>query len=232
MMKKTIAIALVLASACAALAEGLDIQKLAQDTQRYRHDKSQVDMIWWIPSEYWQAAFKANPVITPEQQTEFIRVVDDYLVLCVLEGTIGPFGGISGTAKEQLLAKTSAVVDGHTLKPLADEELSNDARNFFQMMKPMFANMMGQIGQGMEFVVFKGKNEEGRKYVNPVQKGFLTVRLGDKEFKYRLPLGCFLPPKYDPKTGEEFPGNYIYSPFTGTELQTTKPNKTNGGDGK
>lgn len=231
-MKRVIATVLMLTLACMAMAEGLDIQKLAQDTQRFRQDKSQMDMIWWIPSEYWQAVFKANPVNTPEQQAEFIRVVDEYLVLSVLEGTIGPFGGISGTPKEQLIAKTYVLADGHKLKPLAEAELSNDARNFFQMMKPMIANMLGQMGQGMEFVVFKGKDAKGQKYIRPDEKGFLTVFLGSKEFKYRLPLGCFLPPKYDPDTGEEFPGDYVFSPFTGTKLQMTKPNKTSGGDGK
>ena len=231
-MKTTLAITLMLTLACIARADGVDMQKLVQDTQRFRQDKSRMDMVWWIPSEYWQEAFKANPVITPEQQTAVIRVVDDYLVLSVLEGNFGPFGGIVATPKEQLVAKTHVLANGHKLTPLAEAELSNDARNLFQVMKPMFANMLGQMGQGMEFLVFRAKNAEGERYVRPDEKGHLMVFVGSKEFKYRLPLGCFLPPKYDPETGEAFPGDYVYSPFTGTKLQATKPNRASGRDGR
>jgi hypothetical protein len=42
--------------------------------------------------------------------------------------------------------------------------------------------------------------------------------IGPKIFRYRLPLGSFLDPAVDVKTGETFPGNYHFNPFTGSPL--------------
>ena len=49
------------------------------------------------------------------------------------------------------------------------------------------------------------------------------MTLGDATYRWRLPLGSLLPPRYDAKTGEKFSGNYLYSPFTGKELTTKAP---------
>ena len=49
------------------------------------------------------------------------------------------------------------------------------------------------------------------------------VRLGKKKYDYRLPLGSVLAPRYDPDTGEQFPGNYFFNPYTGTKLVLSKP---------
>ena len=41
--------------------------------------------------------------------------------------------------------------------------------------------------------------------------------------RYRLPLGSLFPPAVDPKTGESFPGNYHFNPFTGDKLTPSAP---------
>ena len=51
----------------------------------------------------------------------------------------------------------------------------------------------------------------------------LEVTVAEKVFRYRLPLGSVLPPRFDPNTEETFPGNYNYSPFTGAKLTTHLP---------
>lgn len=222
-MKRLLVLLLLLFASSTVRAEGIDIQKLAQDTQRFHQDKRNLDMVWWIPNEYWENTFKASPTLTAEKQKEFITVVDDYIIFAVLEGKIGMVGGMTATSRENLLPKITVDVKGKTLTPLLDDELSDDLQNLLDLMKPMFANMLGQVGQGMEFVVFEGKDEKGVRYADPLADGFLTLNLSKKEFKWRLPLGCFMPPKYDPATAEDFPGNYNFSPYTGAKLVTEKP---------
>jgi hypothetical protein len=185
-----------------------------------RQSESQMDLIWWIPNEFWEHSFKSNPGITLEQQKEFIEIVDQYTIFCVLEGHIGAFGGITGTSKSELMSKTSVVISGEKFLPLKESELSPDARSFLAMMKPMFASMLGQMGESMEFIVFKGNNEAGAQALNPHSEGSFTFNLGNKEFSWRLPLASLLPPKFDPDSDEKFPGNYIYSPYTGKKLIT------------
>jgi hypothetical protein len=42
--------------------------------------------------------------------------------------------------------------------------------------------------------------------------------LYDQTYRWRTPLGSLLPVKVDAKTGEEFPGNYSFNPYTGEKL--------------
>ena len=169
-------------------------------------------------------SFKVNKSLTPEKQKEFMDVLEKYMVFNVMEGTIGTFGSVTTTPKEELQLKTTVLVQGQTLTPLSEMELSDDMRTFLQAMKPVFANMLGKLGQGMEFIVFKAKNAKGERYADPRKEGLLVLKLADKEYRWRLPLGSLLPAKYDPKTREEFPGNYEYNPFTGMKLLTVKTN--------
>ena len=90
-------------------------------------------------------------------------------------------------------------------------------------MKPIFSNVVGAMGQNTWFVLFPSKARDGHLIANPITQGTFTVLLTEREFKYSLPLGSFLPPMYDSTSGEKFPGNYNYNPITGTKLVPTKP---------
>ena len=141
------------------------------------------------------------------------------MVVCVVDAKISPFGSVIPTPRDKILDKLALFIgQGESMKPLSDSEISGDAKNLFAMMKPIMANMFGQFGQGMEFICFNGVDSKGKKLLDPKQEGSFSLIFTDTTYKWRLPLGSLLPPKYDPQTGEEFPGNYNYNPFTGKKL--------------
>jgi hypothetical protein len=74
------------------------------------------------------------------------------------------------------------------------------------------------MGQNMHFILFPAKDNKGKAIADATKEGSFKVIVGSEEFNFHLPLGSVMSPKYDPKTGEKFPGNYKYNPFTGTEL--------------
>jgi hypothetical protein len=78
--------------------------------------------------------------------------------------------------------------------------------------------MMGAMGQHLEILVFPSVDKAGHPIADPKSDGSLTVHLGNIALHYRLPLGSILPPSVDPKTGESFPGNYHFNPYTGDKL--------------
>jgi len=63
----------------------------------------------------------------------------------------------------------------------------------------------------------------GQPIADPKRDGSLTVHLNDIALRYRLPLGSVLPPSLDLKTGESFPGNYHFNPYTGGKLVPRPP---------
>jgi hypothetical protein len=54
--------------------------------------------------------------------------------------------------------------------------------------------------------------------IEPKQTGTFAIEYRGKSHKWRLPLVALLPPMVDAKSGEEFPGNYLFNPFTGEKL--------------
>jgi hypothetical protein len=118
------------------------------------------------------------------------------------------------------LVNEVTIEDSHgiTYRPLAPESVAEEIRNLIQMMRPLLSNMMGALGQHMEFLVFPSTDKAGHRITDPKSDGSLTVHLGDVALRYRLPLGSLLPPSLDLKTGESFPGSYHFNPYTGGKL--------------
>ncbi len=204
-----------------AQAQDIDLQALVRETQITRQASQGLDLVWWIPSDYWVESLRKS-ALTPKQQQDLVAAVDDYILVAALQGTIGTLGVMSSISKEELEKETTLVIGKTSLSPIPEGDLSPGARNFIQMMKPLLANMMGAMGQGMHFIAFKGKDAEGKHLVDPKAKGRIVVKMGAKEFPFRLPLGSLLPPKIDTDSGEHFPGNYDYNPFTGKKLIASK----------
>jgi hypothetical protein len=182
-------------------------------------------MIWWIPDEFWEQTLKDNPTVPAAGRKELLLIVSQYLVFAVVEGTIDPLGEFNAESREALVGKMSIKVGEKELQPLDEDDLTFAAKNFFQTMKPLLGRTVGKIGQSMEFIVFEGRDRQDQRYADPLKKGQLITKFGPKEFKWRLPLGSLLPPKYDAATGEQFPGNFDFSPYTGAKLSIDKPAK-------
>ena len=64
------------------------------------------------------------------------------------------------------------------------------------MMKPIFVNMLGPMGQNMHFFLFPAKDKSGNLIADAKNEGSFTVKLADRPFKWRLPLGSILPRRF------------------------------------
>jgi hypothetical protein len=205
--------------------ERIDLRALVRETQITSNAANERTMVWWLPEQFWQASLRQGK-LTGDQVDEFLKVVRRYTLIAVVDGRVGPFGGMSFNPEEAVRANvTLKDATGVNYAPLGESSIDPDMKNLIQAMKPIAANMLGPIGQNMHFVLFPAKSDDGRLVADAASNGTLWVNVGGKEFRYRLPLGSLLAPKYDPGTGETFPGNYKFSPFTGTKLSTESPNK-------
>jgi hypothetical protein len=203
-----------------------DIQQILSETQKLQQSNGGFRIVWWIPTDYWRESFKKTN-LSQAQSDAFCKSLDDYIIFAVDDAKVGPMGGITPVPRDQLLPLLSASIGtSKDMKPLDPSQLSPDAKNFLDMMKPAMANMLGQFGSGLEFFCFPAKDANGARLIDPRKEGMLKLTYGSNDYKFRLPLGSLLPPKFDPQTGEQFLGNYIYSPFTGAKLVDTPPAKT------
>ena len=148
------------------------------------------------------------------------ELVVGHAVFFVAEGEMGLVGMGGFKTRTDLLQSTALVVnDGARISPAPDSAIHPDLRVFLEMMKPVMKSQLGNFGDAMEAIVFRIPLTEGQDILlSGGSKGRIRIAISGEEFAWRLPLGSLLPPAMDSETGEQFPGNFLFNPFTGRKL--------------
>ena len=198
-----------------------DMNALINDTQRLHQDGPRLTLVWWIPNEYWEESAASGAQGSQQQLKQVLALVERYVIVAVVDGELGALGSVKTRPMASLVSAIQLIAPGGTrFPPLGQDQLSPDLRTFFQVMKPMLANMLGQVGQGLEFIAFDGRRADGGRLLDPRREESFAITYDGRRYDWRLPLGSLLPPAVDARTGERFPGNYRFNPYTGERLRT------------
>ena len=205
-------------------AGAIDLHAVVQETQQMSQGSGDMTLVWWLPEQFWEASMAQNPDVSRAQVDEFVKTVRPYTMVAVVDGQVGAFAGV--TYKPDSVIRATVFLrdaQGGSYPPIAESAINPDTRNLLQMLKPIIANMLGPMGENMHFLLFPAVDKQGQPIADPTREGAFQVAVGDKTFRFRLPLGSVLPPKFDPGTQERFPGNYNFNPYTGGKLTATPP---------
>jgi hypothetical protein len=210
----------IYATAYSQSSKKVDLTEYIREIQIWDKQGNNMSLAFWIPLSYWRIALEDSPQVKPEQITQIEKAFEDYILVCALDLDIN-IGGTMTFTKEQDLRKSISILDslGNIHIPLTNEQLSPVALFFSESIRPMFAKMLGQMGQGMNFYFFKIKDQYGANIFNEYQKGRFTIRHSNREFKYLLPLVTLMPPKKCPIDSVKMKGNWIFCPIHGVKLQ-------------
>ena len=200
-----------------------DPQAMIKETQQVINQDNRLTFVWWTPWQFWQLSFEKGGQLTPQAIDGFLKVIRPYTIFLIADGKMGP-GAALTYFDEATLRKSIVATDPakKTYAPIELDKLDPDLKNFLQMMGPVLTNMLGQFGTNMHFVVFKTGTAQGTNAVDVEKEGKFVVSVGDRTFAFHLPLASLLPPRFDANTGEQFPGNYQFNPFTGDKLGNQK----------
>ena len=172
-----------------------------------------------MPPAFWEASIAGNPTLTAEAGRQILAALEDYSVFAVVRAKTGLGGVVEASSKEELLKNAKLEVGGTLIEPLAPDAISPAAQTLLATLKPSFAGMLGSFGKSMELLVYPNR-QDGKPLLDAHKAGAFRYSLYEQVFNWRLPLPSLLPPRVDPKTNEEFPGNYEFNPFTGGKLKT------------
>jgi hypothetical protein len=172
--------------------------------------------VWWLPHQFWEETMKANPMLNEAGRQQVLDMIGDYTVLAMMRARPSLGGLTDATPKAELLQNTRVEFNGKRVEPVPPEQVAPGAQLLLAQMKPALAAVAGQVGQNLEFVVYPGSIDG--KPIDAAQPGSLSVTFFQQPFGWRLPLGSLLPKRVDRNTGEEFPGNYNFNPYTGEKL--------------
>jgi hypothetical protein len=197
----------------------VELSEYVNEIQKWSKDENKLALTFWIPSSYWSIALQDNPEVNPEMIQQIEMAFQDYVIIIALDMEMN-LGSSMVFRKEPEMRKSISIIDyqGNKHFPLKEYELGESALMFKDAIKPMFAQMLGKMGQGMNFYFFKVQDKENNNLINEFEKGKFTVRHSDKEFEYLLPLSTLLPKKKCPVDNVEMNGSWNYCPKHGAKL--------------
>lgn len=199
-----------------------DIQALMKETEQVDMRRHRVGIFWWVPPEYWDASLRQQGY-NSERVKETFQPFKSYNLFIIAVGEMG-VGDISWS-KEAEVKKGLVLRDqrGNTYKPL--EEVPEDLRPIIEVMKPVFKNMMGNFGGGLQFVLFPTKDGSGNVFADPHKSSEIFLDVSDlmgpptSTYAWRFPLTSMSPPKYCPVGKEKVEAHWKYCPWHGNKLE-------------
>lgn len=211
-------------STAGATEENFDLTMFMNECQKMSSDPGVIAIVQWIPLEWWQLTLERGGVPKPRIE-EVLELFDPYTAFIVIHGKINS-SGLPAFTTEEIIRKHLLLVDsaGRQFRPINDEEVTAGVRNAIIMIKPIFSNMLGRMGENMNFYFFTGKKENGRRAFQARGEGSFSVYLKgvpevkDQVFEWLLPLPSLLPVSNCPECKKEVKGHWKYCPWCGVEL--------------
>ena len=176
----------------------------------------------WLSTEMFKNSVAGK--MKPSEVQEVADALKGYAIYGLIDATLDSDEGtiVSGDHAQMRSSARLQLGDRAPRAIVPVSDLPSGVRAAVQVLKPLMASMLGKFGDSMEFVAFNDADEHGNSLADP--RGNLVASLSfDKElFVWRLPLVSLRPLRIDPATGDTFPGDFDFSPFTGHKLELAK----------
>jgi hypothetical protein len=193
----------------------------------YKEDKGkgQAAFAWWMPKEWWQATFDKNPALVNNKVEEAVKLASaNNMIFAVSWEKIGEYGMRSHVGKDEmrkiLLLQDK---DGNTYAPLDEADVPAGLQSLFSNLKTYLADRIYSTGDYIYFFVFPSRDAAGKEIAGAGEEGGFKLKMGEKDFSWKLPLPALIQPKKCPECGKEMPSSdYKFCPWDGTDLNKKK----------
>ncbi|HEU0223918.1 MAG TPA: hypothetical protein VFR29_00620 [Steroidobacteraceae bacterium] len=231
-IRQLVALAVFLAAAGVASAQEriaigrISLDRLAADTQATPggSDDSHLALVWWIPYEYWAAAFSREGGMPAAQREATIKVLRDYSLLAVVQADIQVLGAFRYYDLETVAGSLAITLESGDhrarLEPLKD--VSTEMQPLLGALKPMLASAMGNLGSNMHFFVLADRDTEDRRIIDPYEANVLRIALAKSNGEHvdvaiEMPVDSLFVPRICPN-GKSAHVSWRYCPWGGERL--------------
>jgi len=202
-----------------------DDPEVLRETQIAVDAHNHLALVWWVPFEFWAYSAKKRGN-DPEKTRQNLKALKDYTVVGVFAANVSALGSFDyvtpADLQKKLFIRDS---DGQEYAALTD--ISGDAKNLADLIRPMLGNAMGRAGENFAMLFFPAKTKTGKLIADEGTKGSFTVVLKDvlgeteTDFAWHTPLTSFSEPRYCPAGKERVHADWDYCPWHGVKLQST-----------
>jgi hypothetical protein len=198
-----------------------DPQAMVKETELLDTRNHKMGLFWWVPTEFWETSLRKQG-FSAESAKKAFAPFKKYNLFIVAVGDMG-VGNISWMKAEDI-KKRVLLRDqqGNTYTPA--DEVPEDAASIVDVMKPMLKNMMGNLGEGMQFLLFPAVDGAGKAFADPYKSSEIYLDVADimgtasSTYTWRLPLSSLSPAKYCPAGKERMEANWKFCPWHGVKL--------------
>ena len=195
------------------------MERMIDELQQIKQTSKSLKLVWWIPTEFWQVVMKEQKRGTPEQRDYINNLFNDYTILVAGNYSLASNNGTLDFTVNDVQNSLVFYENGQKLPTLKESDIDSVVLSLMNdTMKPVFTQMLGTMGSGIEIFIYNNKNSAGKRILDPYKPGTLTAEMGKDLFEWKLPMVSIMQEKVCKTDSSKFPGNYIYCPFHGTEL--------------
>lgn len=187
------------------------------DCMRVNERGNSKQLVIWMPYIFWQ--FVGEQMKAPPEFVAHLTVeMKNYTLFCVADYTLN--GTELKFKTDEEIRKTLRLTDSlnNVYRPLAESEISPDAKMLLKNLEPVMAQIMGQFGEGMRLYLFRAEKVNGEPTLNVAKPNRFTLSWDDVKLSWKLPLASVLPLKKCPVDKEAMKGNWNFCPEHGVRL--------------
>ena len=195
------------------------LDKLVNEIQKVTQNDKNLKLVWWIPTEYWQVSLKENDLATPDQISYLESILNDYTIVVAGDYFLDSKNGAVDFQVKKILNNVNFYgLNGEKILPLKNSEINPQLQSIVnKTLKPLFTQMLGKMGSGIEFFIYNNIKDE-KRIIDPTMPGSFKIVVDQEVFQWKLPLISLMKEKTCPIDQEKMEGNWIFCPFHGEKL--------------
>jgi len=182
-------------------------------------------VIWLVPIEHWEISFESDQSMSESEKQEFLNTLDPYFLIAICQADISTFGAFKFYTKKQVEKNLNVVLykdSDDSLSLFPTDDVSEDVSVLLAMLRPMFAQAAGNLGENFHFFVFKNYDRNSNPILDPYLISNLNISIKTKKDEFldsiiEFPLNSLYVPRMCPN-GKPAHVSWKYCPWTGSEL--------------
>jgi len=174
-------------------------------------------MALWLPTAFWQMIGQQMK-IQPDVMEPLLDEMNRYMMFAVVETRFT--NGEVTLLPDESIRPSLRLYDsaGNEYLPIEEKKLSQMTTSLLLAFKPKLAQLMGQLGEGMQVYLFDAKKFNARTKIDLAQPNHFSLAWNQARLEWKLPFASMLQPKHCPTDHAEMQGNWNYCPFHGVKL--------------
>jgi hypothetical protein len=204
----------------------VDVDQLTLDCQVNTGGADEHALVWWMPNVFWEVSMAQNDDMSPREKQELLNQMKGVTILCILQGQLTDYGNLVPASKAIIQRGMTILFtnkDGEVKQVQPVKSFNTDVRRFLLDIKAMMSNLLGTVGESMQFFVLDNRDTATSAKMDPYKGGLLSVRLtgngGAKiQANFQFPFHSLYVPRICPN-GKEAHVSWNFCPWTGKQLK-------------